>query len=115
MLLRNDIERVQGKGFGRGGVHDFFGFRGLALPRRRSRSGCALLLDCNRLARAQPHREFELLAKILGRVFHQHVRFVVIADLEYLRRYFGTSGIAFAGVAIHYDFHDSLDRDLIRA
>src|SRR5690348_3738944 len=81
------------------------GFRGLALPQQAQPLRLRLLLDCDRLARTQPHREFQFLTESVGWVLDQHVRFVVVADLENLRRYFRTLCIAFAGMTIHYDFH----------
>jgi len=69
----------------------------------------ALIFDANRLTRAQPNRQLEFLNQIRGRILQLDEGLVVVANLENFRRDIGTTSIALAGVAIHYDFHNSSD------
>jgi hypothetical protein len=68
-----------------------------------------LVFDADGLARAQLDRELEFLDQIRGRIFHFDERLVIVANFEDFRRYIGATGIALAGMAIHYDFHSPSD------
>ncbi len=44
-----------------------------------------------------------------GRIFDFDVGLVVVAHFENFRRDLGAAGVALAGMAIHYDFHNPSD------